>query len=201
MSTSGWLSDRFARHAAQLDYVRAKHPAAWAKHVGTQPGRFIPDFRPAPAEDVESLRERFPELPQDYVAFVECCDGFKVEGFQSFVAYRVLGAREVIRLRESDSAFVSKWTGAQGDAGMYASNTQSSRPRGPHNFDARELTNAIMLAADGGRGEEAIVWVPSPTAEYWRVASWEGCRRFKTMVEAIDHLLNEVVAGLDAALA
>jgi hypothetical protein len=199
MDIAHWLRERLSNHVEELEMSRMRHHRAWDEHVGAQASSFVTTFASAPPADIEEVRTRFPELPPQHLELLAISNGLQLAGFQNYGDYELLSADRIVRLRESDPMFISKWITAHENAQLNDSPRSADR-RNPHVFNARALTSAIVLAASRGRGEEAILWIPAPVAEYWRVGAWEGCRRFSTIIDAVDHLLREVVSGLDAAL-
>src|SRR5262249_7817940 len=114
--------------------------------------------------------------------------------------FRVLFPTEVARLRDWDPTFLERWIQDPGAPRK----TPKLAPLGeqnPHVFDARELMGAIVIASSHGRTDGAILWIPRPRGEYWRVSAWDGCLRFRSIEEAFDNVLTEVTSGLEGALA
>ena len=193
-----WLPQRIALHRTQLEGVRARHKESWAKNIASSVSELVPDLGPASQGDIAALRGRIPALPDEYIDFVSLCEGFPIFGLGSSNDVRVLPCAEIVALKYFDQGFIDRWLSGPAAPRPTPKYTPLER-QNPHDFDARELKDAIVLIA-GAKADGSVLWIPSPRREYWRVAAWEGCLRFLTIREVFDHLLGEVVSGLDAAL-
>lgn len=193
-----WLPERLALHRIALENVRARHENGWATNIGSPIDKLVPEVGAARQEEAERLRKRFPDLPNEYIQFVAYCSGFPIFGLGGSDDVRVLPPEDVESLRVFDAAFVERWLSGPTSSRRTPEYTELVR-QDTHVFDASELLEAIVLIA-GHNADGAVLWIPSPRREYWRVAAWEGCFRFLTIEGALNHLLSDVVAGLDAAL-
>jgi hypothetical protein len=159
-----------------------------------------PDPKGASPEDIKLVKSRHESIAPDFLEFLAECSSYPLVGLGSDDTMRILEPGSIDFLRVRAPKVLARWNSGPAKAVT----TPLLKPldkQNPNDFDPRELANALVLAAGDHKCDPALLWLPAPRAEYWYVASWDGCWRFLSMREAFDYLLNQAIEGIRGSLA
>jgi hypothetical protein len=194
-----WISQRLREFRSALQDAQRDHPQEWKENELGDVGSMAPEPKGASPEEVMLVGSKHDSIDPNFLDFLAECSAYPLVGLGSDDTMRILEPGSIDHLRIRAPKILARWNSGPAKPVTTPPLLPLDR-QDPNDFDPRELINALVLAAGDHKCDPALLWLPAPRAEYWYLASWEGCWRFPNVREAFDYLLDHAVEGIRGSL-